>query len=412
MPNCPACGADTTDEQVFCTSCGARLAPAPPVPPLPPLPAAPAIAPGGTSTPVSVASVSASSTSPVYASLGRRALAALLDVVPFLAFCWIFLALAAARHGGWTPDGTYALEPFPAFGAIGKAATAWLVYLACFEWWFCGSLGKWALGMRVTGLDGKRPSAIQSVTRNLLRVLDGIVLYLVGAIFLLLTKRRQRLGDLIARTVVVVPRSAVFAKAAALATLLVLPFAAYGATWYAGLLRTASGRWISEPTTRLHGEGKYSTGLQGSIDIGTGKSTVHRVREGYASGSVIDETLIMDSLRFAAGMDGAERRGGVFKPGETAVLLFNLAGMRASQGSTSGRIRMKLRVLDPGGADLVSAVAREDEVAAGPTRVVSRDIAIALPASCPPGSCRFELQVDDLLALHGLKATIPFTVAQ
>lgn len=41
------------------------------------------------------------------------------------------------------------------------------------------------------------------VVHNLLRIVDGIFFYLVGLIVMLATQRKQRVGDLAAKTVVV-----------------------------------------------------------------------------------------------------------------------------------------------------------------------------------------------------------------
>ena len=43
----------------------------------------------------------------------------------------------------------------------------------------------------------------QSIIRNALRLVDGLGLYLVGFLIIALDKERQRLGDLIAKTVVI-----------------------------------------------------------------------------------------------------------------------------------------------------------------------------------------------------------------
>jgi uncharacterized RDD family membrane protein YckC len=349
----------------------------------------------------------------MYASVVGRAVAALLDLPALIACSWFAGVLAARRYGGWGPDGAYTMEPLAMLSAIVKSVAAWLAYFACCEWWFGGTLGKRAVGISVTSLGGTRPNPLQAVARNLLRLVDGFGFYLVGAVFVLLTKKRQRLGDLIARTVVTKRPPRAPARAAALLASLALPVAAFGVTWYSGLIQAASNRWISEPRTRLHGEGRYETGVAGYISLNpavNGPSTVHTYREGYASGKVLNETLIMDSVRFAAGKDGPERPRGVFKPGETAALLFDLSGIEASQGSSSGRIRMKARVLDPRGIDVVSPIEHDDEVPSGPRRLVPRSLQFGLPESCLPGPHRLDLVIEDLVAGRHLKASLPFTV--
>ena len=69
------------------------------------------------------------------------------------------------------------------------------------------TLGKLALGLRVVKMDGSPISWKESVIRNLLRIVDGLFDYLVGAILIWSSPLRQRLGDRVARTVVVRRRS-------------------------------------------------------------------------------------------------------------------------------------------------------------------------------------------------------------
>lgn len=78
-----------------------------------------------------------------------------------------------------------------------------LLYFIIMEAIFGGTLGKLALGLRVVALDGTSISWGQSIIRNLLRVVDVLFGYLVGAIFVWTSPRRQRFGDMIARTAVV-----------------------------------------------------------------------------------------------------------------------------------------------------------------------------------------------------------------
>ena len=65
------------------------------------------------------------------------------------------------------------------------------------------TLGKRLVGIRVVGEDGERVSLGAAFVRNLLRPVDALFFYLVGAIFALTSKRGQRLGDRAAHTVVV-----------------------------------------------------------------------------------------------------------------------------------------------------------------------------------------------------------------
>jgi uncharacterized RDD family membrane protein YckC len=59
------------------------------------------------------------------------------------------------------------------------------------------------LGLRVVRLDGGQPSLRDYLVRWLLFAVDGLFLYLVGVVLIIVTPRHQRFGDIVARTVVV-----------------------------------------------------------------------------------------------------------------------------------------------------------------------------------------------------------------
>ena len=65
------------------------------------------------------------------------------------------------------------------------------------------TLGKWLLGLRAVNYDGLPLNALQAVMRNVLREAD-LFLLLAGLIVMMMNKRFQRLGDLVAGTIVIV----------------------------------------------------------------------------------------------------------------------------------------------------------------------------------------------------------------
>lgn len=132
--------------------------------------------------------------------LGRRNGAALIDVALLTGVFLIFgLTVGEIRTDSGTERGFYTdLDP-----------AWWLVYLAvvlayhfAFEVAAGQSVGKRLLGLRVVRADGSRPSVAAIAVRTLLRLVDWLpLLYLVGFIVMLATgERRQRLGDLAAKT--------------------------------------------------------------------------------------------------------------------------------------------------------------------------------------------------------------------
>jgi uncharacterized RDD family membrane protein YckC len=80
-----------------------------------------------------------------------------------------------------------------------------LLYTTLAEWlWRGQTVGKRLLRLRVVDAGGFRLEPSQVIVRNLMRLVDGLpALYLLGGITCLVSRHRQRLGDLAAGTVVI-----------------------------------------------------------------------------------------------------------------------------------------------------------------------------------------------------------------
>ena len=85
-------------------------------------------------------------------------------------------------------------------GVTGLLALAYFIVLEATQG---ATLGKMALGLRVTRTDGAPITWTESIIRNLLRIIDGLFVYLIGAILIWTSPLKQRLGDRVAKTVVV-----------------------------------------------------------------------------------------------------------------------------------------------------------------------------------------------------------------
>ena len=87
----------------------------------------------------------------------------------------------------------------------------WSGYFVVFEWVWAGQTpGKRWLRLRVIREDGRPVTFWESAARNLVRILDmePFPFYSVGLVSVFVTERDQRLGDLVAGTVVVREREA------------------------------------------------------------------------------------------------------------------------------------------------------------------------------------------------------------
>jgi len=84
-----------------------------------------------------------------------------------------------------------------------QCLTLTFLYYVLQESIFASTIGKHLLGLRVVG-NGGDPSSIQeALIRNLLRFVDWLpLLYLLGALTIAISSKKQRLGDIVAGTVV------------------------------------------------------------------------------------------------------------------------------------------------------------------------------------------------------------------
>jgi uncharacterized RDD family membrane protein YckC len=129
-----------------------------------------------------------------YIGVGRRFAASIIDGIVLMVIMYVI----AAATGGTTSDG-FSVQGGPAFLGFG----IWFLYYVGLEATTGATLGKLALGIRVTKADGSGMDWVASITRNVLRIVDGLFVYLVGAILIWNSPKRQRLGDRVAGTVVV-----------------------------------------------------------------------------------------------------------------------------------------------------------------------------------------------------------------
>jgi uncharacterized RDD family membrane protein YckC len=138
-----------------------------------------------------------------YAGVPRRFVALLLDAV--IVFFPAAILVGLLSGGGYTETG----EGYANAGIrVSGGASMLLLVLMLGYYVLCeaatgATLGKRMVGIRVVGEDGKDLTFGAAVVRNLLRLVDSLFLYLVGAIFALTSPRRQRLGDRAAHTLVV-----------------------------------------------------------------------------------------------------------------------------------------------------------------------------------------------------------------
>ncbi len=139
-----------------------------------------------------------------YAGLGKRFLALLID---FLLFCSAFFPITRIAKGVWlmSPNdhnwvnGWFIFDPLCLIFLILMA-----LYMVLLEGLVGATVGKWAVGLRVIGTDGRVPGLWKSILRNSLRLVDSLpTLNILGVILIARSEERARFGDGIAGTRVI-----------------------------------------------------------------------------------------------------------------------------------------------------------------------------------------------------------------
>ncbi|MEX0991270.1 MAG: RDD family protein [Actinomycetota bacterium] len=142
-----------------------------------------------------------------YISVGRRALAIIIDgfvLIPAFVLGAILFPDSAICASTDLPGGGFSVNCSMDGPAVLVPLLIGFAYFIILEATAGATVGKFIVGIRVRQLDGTPITWKQSTIRNLLRIIDGLFFYLVGAIIVWnSTPLRQRLGDQTAHTVVI-----------------------------------------------------------------------------------------------------------------------------------------------------------------------------------------------------------------
>ena len=215
---CPQCGHSNDDEYAFCKKCGASLrrdepdpAPAtrPPTAVTPPPavaasaapPAAPYRPAAATGPPGSAPMPAATGQATEYAGFWWRFLAVFIDsiLVAVASGVWGFIlggliGVSGVVAGASQQTISATAEIFGFFFGIG---TAWLYEASMVSSRFQGTLGKMAVSIVVTDLNGGRISFWRATGRHFGKYLSWLLLF-VGYLMQPFTDRRQALHDMMA----------------------------------------------------------------------------------------------------------------------------------------------------------------------------------------------------------------------
>lgn len=130
---------------------------------------------------------------------GRRVLATIVDGIVLAVGLWVMSAL----FGSTSVEGG---QVGASLGGVAALVSFILVfaYYIVLEGYLGQTLGKMLLGIKVVREDtGGVPGLGAAAIRTVLRIVDGLFSYLVAFIAVLASQKNQRLGDMVAHTLVV-----------------------------------------------------------------------------------------------------------------------------------------------------------------------------------------------------------------
>jgi uncharacterized RDD family membrane protein YckC len=181
---CPNCGTQNDDQAIFCKSCGASLKAA-----------APPVQPAVTANTIPTSPVISTIT---YAGFWKRFAAFLIDYI-ILGAVFSILALA------FIPNFFTALEVITGpvvFVYFLTPVIYWLYFALLESSKIQATVGKLALGIKVTNLNGGRISFANATGRFFSKIISGLILY-IGYFMIAFTAKKQGLHDMFASTLVV-----------------------------------------------------------------------------------------------------------------------------------------------------------------------------------------------------------------
>lgn len=204
---CSKCGAATSPDSAFCTSCGN------------PQTRGAIAAPPGVAVPpnVGVAGYSAARGQFQYGDFWARLVAYVVDaLIMGVAVIALFIPLAAItgaaahlqvlqdapRHGQPTPAMVAAIFSI-VFTFVGAALLiTWLYHAYCESSSWQATVGKRVMNLYVTDLNGQPISFLHATGRHFAKIITGLIPLFLGYIMAAFTERRQALHDMIAGTLV------------------------------------------------------------------------------------------------------------------------------------------------------------------------------------------------------------------
>ena len=138
---------------------------------------------------------------PVYATLASRSSAFLVDLIIAYAFSLAIVQYFFSTYGMFETWPNHA--PLLVLSFVLAILFVAPMYFFISESTAQTTVGKYLLGLKIIGLNGKKPNIKSILLRNILRPIDALANFSPGAASMAASMQRQRLGDRAAHTAVI-----------------------------------------------------------------------------------------------------------------------------------------------------------------------------------------------------------------
>lgn len=210
---CSKCGTRLTEGMSFCSSCGQPVATLPTPSAMQSPYGSPVVAPAGGVPVYASAPIAVTLPSP-YAGFWLRVVAHLIDglvlgvvfgILLLIGIAFVGMgALRAAIEGLDNPDVGFpvAIAGMIIFVGIAGLIASWIYFAYTESSPNQGTLGKMALGLIVTDLEGRRISFGRATGRYFAKIITGMIPFGIGYMMAGFTEKKQALHDMIVGTLV------------------------------------------------------------------------------------------------------------------------------------------------------------------------------------------------------------------
>ncbi len=322
--------------------------------------------------------------------MGDRFLAVILDTVLFGAVFAVIGMAGAGWFGRFTDTG-FSLQGTPAMLAVGATSLVAFCYLWLCEGLFGATLGKGLVGIYVRLKDGGACDLRRSFIRNIMRLIDGVAVYLVGFLVAILSKSRQRIGDHLAGTVVVERKVGGLARAGlAVAWLAVVGGSFAGAYW---LYESPA----AAPLTSAGAPGAAQRSNQPVPAAFPGRNL-------RATGA-----LKPAGFDFLESEEGPPRPPAPYRPGDTIYISYDVVDY-STNSEGRPKLTYRLAAFDPNGLLLNAVWTDEFDTKLPRGEPVHGTFRLQLPLAAPAGTCSFVLEVRDEWNGDEFELRVPFQV--